>query len=506
MAKIKKTVEELEKLLPEVPDYFMKWCESKMPVIPIYYRRTKYGAECTCGKCAMGFTTNETPERYKVGECKMCGHNGGYEWKKVTTGNWFDVYVYIVQKTKDNNLVIRLFNIYQFFKQFAKARIEIKEETRWFLTLGEVYRMDWKYVNGDKRAWCMTTYRGSKHGDVYPEYTQEISNSNFKYCDVSSIMDYMRYYNRKNGECVKDVLVAFANNPALEMYTKTGMKNIVQYVVLGEGKRKYVKRQGKTVQAQLGIKDKAMINRLIAAGGDVDLLKIFQYEQKKGVRWTKEQEEFAKRHFDDLKIFLKYMSIQQLMNRVEKYVKEKNSYGERSTVIRYRDYLLMREELEYDMTNEIYIHPKNLRKKHDELSKEKERNADELRMKKVNKQYKKITENYEKLLKKYGYEDGEYFIRPAQNAAEFILESKALNHCVGRSDWYMREHNKGASYIMFLRKKATPDIPYYTIEIRGTKILQWYSKGDKQPDKEVVKPLLDRWVEYLKQPKKKKTA
>lgn len=503
MAKIKKTVEELEKLLPEIPETFLRWCERKMPIVPVYYRRKKHGAECICGKCAKEFETKETPERYKFGKCPVCGHSGVYEWKKVTTATWFYDNTYIVQRTKDNNLVIRGYSLYQHFTQFEKARMIIEEKTRWFLTLGEVYRMDFKYALGEKKIWQMTTYSGSKSGAIYPGYEDEVLASNLRYCNVSTIMDCMCGFKRKEGEDVKDILVAYANNPALEMYAKAGMRKIVQYVVYGAGKRKYVKRQGKTLQAQLGIKDKTMINRLIAVDGDVELLRVMQYEQKNKVRWTEEQEAFAERHLDDLEIFLKYMTIQQLMNRIEKYSEEKDAYGERSTVIRYRDYLLMREELEYDMTNEIYIHPKNLRKKHDELSKEKDRKKDKLRMKKVNEKYKKIAENYEKLLKKYGYEDGEYFIRPAQNAAEFILETKALKHCVGRNDWYMKRHNKGNSYIVFLRKKATPDVPYYTIEIKGTKIVQWYSKGDKQPDKEIIEPLLERWKAYLEQPKKK---
>ena len=112
-----------------------------------------------------------------------------------------------------------------------------------------------------------------------------------------------------------------------------------------------------------------------------------------------------------------------------------------------------------------------------------------------------------KINKKYHFETDEYLIRPARTASEIIKEGCTLHHCVGRNDLYMEKHNKGESYIMFLRRKSEPDNPYYTIEIRGTRIIQWYSMNDRKPDEETIKAVLDQWVEHLEAQKKvKKTA
>ena len=62
---------------------------------------------------------------------------------------------------------------------------------------------------------------------------------------------------------------------------------------------------------------------------------------------------------------------------------------------------------------------------------------------------------------------------------------------------YMDKHNKGQTFILFLRKEEEPDIPYYTIEIKGDEILQWYGAHDKKPDKEVVGPWLNHFIKHI---------
>ena len=58
-------------------------------------------------------------------------------------------------------------------------------------------------------------------------------------------------------------------------------------------------------------------------------------------------------------------------------------------------------------------------------------------------------------------------------------------------------HAEGSSYILFLRKKETPDIPYYTIEIEGTEIVQWYGIKDTKPDKCLVEGWLKDFTDSL---------
>lgn len=97
--------------------------------------------------------------------------------------------------------------------------------------------------------------------------------------------------------------------------------------------------------------------------------------------------------------------------------------------------------------------------------------------------YPGIRESYRKLREKYLYEDENYIIRPATSAEEIVMEGRILHHCVG-GDRYLDKHNRGETYILMLRFKERPKIPYITVEIsaKSNKILQWYGEKDRKPD------------------------
>lgn len=65
---------------------------------------------------------------------------------------------------------------------------------------------------------------------------------------------------------------------------------------------------------------------------------------------------------------------------------------------------------------------------------------------------------------------------------------------------YLGRHNKGETYILMLRFKAEPDIPYITVEIdaKNPRILQWYGDKDKKPDEKNMQSWLNTWLMKLK--------
>ena len=109
-----------------------------------------------------------------------------------------------------------------------------------------------------------------------------------------------------------------------------------------------------------------------------------------------------------------------------------------------------------------------------------------------------IKKNYRKLRKRFFYEDDTFLIRPARSAEEIVTEGQVLHHCVG-GDNYLDKHNRGYSYILMLRFKEMPEIPYITVEIDDTdRIVQWYGKHDKKPDRENMQKWLDIYVTRLR--------
>lgn len=529
MKKVWRTAEELNETVPEMPKGFEQWCVSEMDIAPIYYRRNGKFTDCTCGNCGDEYVlftpgngnmayedemqAQEIPSRDRQAECKVCGKKTVYEWKKVIRPRWDTKSFYLIQRTSSNDLVLRIFNVYQKIQQGIAVSNKLVEEQRHFFEMGRTERLrsTWDYRT---KTYCMMkSYGGSEiyDGPIYSGYQKEISRSNLKYCDVPAIDEaYGGMWGR--GEKYRTAITAYANNPAIEMYCKMGMNKLLKHLVNKGGIDKNINRRADTMQKQLRIKDKRKIKRLVEAGGDIKLLDLLQFEEKNGMELNQEQEEWILQaeartyhQSDKVRKLLKYMSVQKTMNRVQKYFEqEKKHYRSESEVmLEYADYISLREELGYNMENEVFLHPKSLHSKHNEMVREKNLRNDDKMIAKKKGQYPKIEERYMNLCKRYQEQTAGYLIRPAKDAGEIIMEGRLLHHCVG-GDNYLSKHNSGASTILFLRRTEDVDDPYITIEIKGTEIVQWYGIHDTKPDKDIIEQLLQDYTKQLDIKKKKR--
>ena len=79
------------------------------------------------------------------------------------------------------------------------------------------------------------------------------------------------------------------------------------------------------------------------------------------------------------------------------------------------------------------------------------------------------------------------------------MEGRLLHHCVG-GDNYLNKHNTGKTYILMLRFKEKPDIPYITVEVdaKNPGIIQWYGDKDRKPDEKNMQAWLNTWLMKLK--------
>ena len=506
MAKKKFDWEVAFETIPEEPKGFKEYCYRMMPLPAIYYKRKHKIAECICGNCGKFFVTTDIPIRKDTTTCPLCGNIGYWEWQRITYKSYFGSSVGLIQCTTDGNLVIRSYYVSQEYMQGQAADRKIVETKRCFLRLGDVHTVNNGYAytkNGYRRQWKEIESKVSDIAAIYPGWKIAVKKSALKYCDVEMLCG--------KPICTEEIINAlktYANNPAIEMYAKAGMGKLVWFLLQKQGKTQYVNRRGKSIKAQLKIDSKERINNLIEHEGRIDYLKVYQREKKKGLKYTEQQIDFLAKiqgfykGETNAEYLLQYMSIQKLINRIEKYKSQEGGYKyTNATLSAYHDYLRMREELGYDMTNEVFIYPNNLKEKHDQMVREKNERANELHMAKMQEKYSQIAERYETLCKRYCFEKDGYCICPAKNAAEIVAEGRSLHHCVGR-DTYLKRHAEGESFILFLRKQETPDIPYYTIEIRKNEIVQWYGVKDTKPDKEIIEPWLKEYMEFLEKRKK----
>ena len=189
------------------------------------------------------------------------------------------------------------------------------------------------------------------------------------------------------------------------------------------------------------------------------------------------------------------------VNRMVNYLKKQKIAPGKFTIM-WRDYLRMAREEGYDTTDDIVRFPKDLKARHDQLVEVRNQRKDDKRLE----GYKKLDDRIKERLpdmKDYFWEDREYMIIPAGTCKELMDEGRTLHHCVGSSDTYMRKMADGVSWILFLRRKSELEKPYYTIEIslKDDHIIQFYSEYDRQPDKETINDVLNRYKRSIRKKK-----
>ena len=353
-------------------------------------------------------------------------------------------------------------------------------------------------------------------GPIYPDTFEEAIGTGAEYAHFQDAMEAeiftdaenwsdrwgtsgAYYCSTNNHDSIWDYLSIYAKDRKTEMLVKLNMAYLVRTQMHGYAAG--LNGRAKNPWDYLRIYKSRCKGFNCMDGDDFELLKIYRLERKLKLQFSEEEIDTLKSIIGReyvIKNCLKYMTIRQLINRVNTYYKKKVGYTKSDVLTKYSDYLNMKEELGYDMTDSIILHPKDLKAEHDKAVIERNEAAAKRREEKANEMYKGISARFKRANKVYYYASGKLFVRPAKNAAEIIEEGRILHHCVGGDD-YLNAHDKKESIILFLRKKE--NTPYITIEMEPTgEIVQWYGAYDKKPDKKKI----DRWLnKYVKQLDKK---
>lgn len=101
----------------------------------------------------------------------------------------------------------------------------------------------------------------------------------------------------------------------------------------------------------------------------------------------------------------------------------------------------------------------------------------------------------EKRIKKYEYEDDQFCIRVPRTLTELVSEGSALHHCVGG---YTTTVAEGRTDILFLRRKADPELSFYTIEVNEGRLVQIHGACNKWlgNDPEAI-PFVYEWLQKI---------
>ena len=501
----------------------------------LYYKKHKSRADIACSKCG-GVTTARwkssgvyeeqfekhiaEPREGEFGTCPMCGARGQYKCKgKVKSSIRKTRYLFLGQKYKDNGFVMRYIQVRKEWSlgfiagengnemYNAYEKLSGVELARAYFEPGKKVQVDYNkhdpYVGRDFWDDCNLYGLSSiriNSGPILPETYDEMTGTMFQYSAMKEYTDSLM------SACNPvEYLECYMRTPQLEMLVKMHLIGVAEKLI----KCQYGIIEDETATRPdefLGIR-KEKLKLLIKEKGDIGLLRVLQMEKRLMENWTDEQvQQLAETGLTYAEVALakKYMTLQKFLNRIKKYACcdyggcSQSASRIRHTASIYADYLSMREDRGYDLTNTVYQFPHNLNEAHEKMVEEVNKEELDKHLKDVAARFPNIRHSYRKLRNKYYYEDDTYIIRPAKSAEEIVTEGRVLHHCVG-GDNYLRKHDRGETYILFLRFKDTPNMQYITVEIEAKtpNILQWYGAHDKKPDQKNIQKWLNAYLRML---------
>lgn len=502
----------------------------------LYYKKHGSWVKIACSKCG-GVTDarwrdgisyesqfqkhTEEPREGKSGKCPMCGAVGTYKCQGKIKGEYSKkIHLFLGQRYKEDGAVLRYVEIEKAWTlgfiegndgpEMYNAAEELSgvEVARAYFEPGKKVQIDYHkhdlYRNED--FWDDCNLYGLANIDIkaatiMPETYEELKNTIFRYSGLKEYDEQAQEVNPIR------YLQNYQKTPQIEILAKLGLSEIVKGI--NEGRTGIiVDASAKRLDALLGIR-RERTKKLIEEKGDARLLRVLQIEKSLDQHWTEEQVNHLRETGLDIAhiaFVLNYMTIQKLLNRIEKYAgcAYETNCGRavaniRNTAIIYIDYLMMRERRGYDLHNTVYQQPRDLSAAHRQMVTETNREEVKKRLEETEERYENIKKRYRSLRKEYCYEDATYLIRPARSAEEIVMEGRLLHHCVG-GNGYLSRHNEGKSYILMMRFRKEPETPYITVEINPEqkKIVQWYGERDTKPDEENIQSWLDNYLEKLK--------
>lgn len=428
----------------------------------------------------------DAPVPGETGTCELCKSVGEYKQLGRLKRCYENTVGWMLGQKVGEDFVFRIFNTTQCTAAEFKTTYHHEEYGRVYLSKGKKPAKFYMYSSwyGDRR-WYQGNYCGTSLyvSNIYPDTYKEITRT-----------PMLKYGNPGDWNII-DYYSAFSRYPDMEIVQKLGMDHLMRALIAEYGAN--LNPRGKEIWDRLRIY-KERLPLLKEKRGELRWLRVLQEEKRKKQHWT--AGELEKEYFmqglwnnnerDTVREILRHTTLEKLINYRKKNEKKNIAFDT------YLDYFRMRQRAGYDLNDDIILFPKDLRRRHDEMVLELEKAKLDQRKKEVLEKYPMIAEHFKKLNKKYGADLGEYSIRPAMNAAEIVEEGRILHHCVG-GDNYLKGHAEGKGIILFMRRASEPENPFCTIEIRGTKIQQWYEAYDQKPHEAVLQPILDEYVKNL---------
>ena len=385
-------------------------------------------------------------------------------------------------------------NIKAFYHEFRRAIFDADAKPVQAFYWGVYKQRTSRWIKGYN---CSIGYMGNENGRVYGKTIPYLA----KTCLQRTGLPELIHANMKTDP--EKYLVVLKRMPNLEQLTKAGLFRLAV-----ECTKDYYKLSSifQTTPVQRGLAPKLGLNRLELARlrknqGGRAFLEWLQFEKQTGtpisdfaIQWM------CKEHIDpqQLQFIADRMRYGQIQHYLNRQMQELNLSSERVIEL-WRDYLSMAFRFGYDTNDPIVYRVRKLLQRHDELAARGEEKQLTLRAGELLQTYPHIEQNLQAIREKFAFTGKQFQIQVPDKLEDIFMDSRKLCHCIANSDVYWERMERRESYLLFLRKTAEPDTPYYTVEAEpGGTVRQVRTQYNRQNDDiGEVRAFLKIWQKQL---------
>lgn len=490
------------KLIPKIPKDFEEWM--RKDAASYYYMIYEYDPKGQrkgyCTRCRK-YVPIAPPRHNERSFCPACRTEGKFKahsrLQTLSTGEYTGE---IIQRFA-GGIVVRAFTQQQWYRdrKYTDPGIWTHEFERILIfDDGRIRNYEWGSYKNKYFRWIFTGCgaSGNYYSDKRKLYRRNLSRLRQSTRLKNSAIDLWDTLPLPTTR----YLAVEAGNPAIEMLARIGMFRLAEGLIREPYDKKLIQQDATEIAKMLKI-DNSRLKRLKAMDANVDSLRWMQYEKKANTIWPDEmikdfgEAGFSTSAFNFLKTPISFVKCHNYLKKQAAMMNETI----RQTMVTWDDYFSMAAGLKMNVKCDQIAKPKDLKRAHDEVILLKEKKGLEKQAKDIEKKWPKVNEQLPKL-QKFAFTSGEYTIVVPKNVMDIVVEGTILRHCVHTCEYYFSRIQTDESYLFFLRKSKSPDMPWYTLEVEPSgNIRQKRTTGDNQnPDFKEAVAFLKKWQRHFK--------
>lgn len=491
------------KLVPKEPAGFREWMrkEAVTDVYIIYnYGNRNRGF---CSSCRKEVDIRE-PRHNKPTVCPACKKKAKFKAdSRIKTLETNEHYAEMIQRVQ-GGVVVRGYSQWHRYdvNDYKRPRVITSENTRTLIMdTGEVKRYEYGMYKNKYKRWIPNTWYIPGERSGWWSRSIKLYRRNMGSVMKTDVM--------KRSTCMMweelpvdltEYIAAEKRYPIIEQVVKLGMFRLAKELIKGNWGAREIKKSRETELIKTLKLDRQRLSRLRKMDGGIVELNWLQNEKLVNRIWPDEMiAEFGRNRIktSDLGFLKPPISYVKCFNYLKKQA-ELQAESLEQMLVTWRDYINMAEQMKMNTDLDQIQRPKNVKAAHDGLVLIKQGESLKKQAKEIEKKWPKVNKQLEKL-KKYEFENGGYCVIAPKNVLDIVKEGTILRHCVHTCDYYFDRIQRDETYLFFLRKKESPDTPWYTLEVEPSgNIRQKRTTGDNQnADFQKAVVFLKHWQQYF---------